>query len=124
MMIFRLPHVPFGFVHNPFFPGLEKRHFDFLMASTMSVSLEGDVKLPAGYRVAYVPETFSMKNAYGVWSISFEVKGKNRIHYRYAYTLNKKCVPVADYPQFKKIFDDYARPQNRLILLEKAKGRK
>ncbi len=124
MMIFRMPHVPFGFVHNPFFPGLEKRHFDFLMASTMSISVEGNVKLPAGYRVAYIPEPFSRKSAYGVWSISFKVEGKNRIHYRYAYTLNKKRVPVADYPEFKKIFDDYARPQNRLILLEKAREKK
>ncbi len=124
MMIFRLPSVPFGFVHNPFFPGLEKRHFDFLMASTMHISFEGEVTVPSGYRVAYVPEAFSRKNAYGTWTISFKVTGKGKIRYRYDTTLNKRRVPVADYPAFKKVFDDFARPQNSLILLEKTKAKK
>ncbi len=120
MMIFRVPRIPFEFVHNPFFPGLEKRHYDFLMESTMHVTVQGDVDIPAGYRVVYLPQNLQTKTPYGVWKIAFKAEGKRKIHYTYDYILNKKRVSVADYPDFKKTFDKFARPQNRLILLEKA----
>jgi len=120
MMIFRVPRVPYGFVHNPFFPSLEKRKFDFEIGSTMKIVLKGDITLPQGFKVAYVPETFSKESSYGTWKIHFSTDASGRIHYNYSYSLKKMRVPISDYPEFKKIFDDFSRPQNRLILLEKA----
>ena len=124
MMIFRVPRVPYGFVHSPFFPSLEKRKFDFEIGSTMKIVFAGDVILPQGYRAAFVPEAFSRENNYASWTIQFLTTKSGKIHYKYSYILKKLRVPVKDYPAFKKIFDDFSRPQNRLILLEKAKGKK
>jgi len=124
MMIFRVPRVPYGFVHNPFFPGLEKRKFDFEIGSTMKIVFAGDVSLPPGYRAAFVPEAFSRENRYGSWTIQFSTAHSGKIHYKYSYILKKRRIPVNDYPTFKKIFDDFSSPKNRLILLEKEKGKK
>ncbi|GBE28004.1 transglutaminase-like superfamily protein [bacterium BMS3Bbin03] len=119
MMIFHLPHVPFGFAHNPFFPSLEKRKFDFVMDSNVKVVVEGDVNYPQNYKAAFIPQAFTKKNAIGEWKIRFTDPGSGKIHYKYEYRFNKTWISLKNYSGFKQIFDAFQRPQNGLILLEK-----
>jgi hypothetical protein len=119
MMIFELPGNPFDFIYFPY-PSLEMRFYDFVLKNDMMMNTEGDIILPAGYQVAYMPTELSLSDDYVDIDFKFEQAADGKaIHYTRNIKLKQKVIPSDDYFEFKELFDEYSKRQNRIILLEK-----
>jgi Domain of Unknown Function with PDB structure (DUF3857) len=119
MMIFEMPDLPFDFLYSPY-PSLDFRFYDFMVQTDLVYNIEGDIILPEGYKVAYIPGEFQMSNDFADLSFKYD-HGKDGgiIHYIQTIKLKDNLVPVDDYDDFKEIFDQYSMRQNKIILLEK-----
>jgi hypothetical protein len=120
MMIFYPPAVPYQFANPPVATGEAMRFYDYVLDSPVKVRTEGLIYLPAGYKTVFTPEPFSVQNEYGTWSTKYTVDEQNNaIHYVWETTLVDVDMDTAEYMQFKRSFDDFNKPKNNLILLEK-----
>lgn len=120
MMIFYPPPVPYGFATPPVATGEAMRFYDYVLDSPVKVRTEGSIYLPAGYKTVFTPQPFSVQNEYGSWSTQYTVDEQNNaIHYVSETTLSDVDMDTDEYTQFKQSFDDFSKPKNNLILLEK-----
>ncbi len=120
MMVFRLPPVPFSFTNLPYYPGLSERKFDFLPETDCVIRIRGVLTIPEGYDVAYMPPGSKSVTEFGSWEISFRLSDDGRrIIYTKEIRLGEEPICPASYPDYKKFFDEFVSPRNRLILFEK-----
>jgi len=120
MMIFRPPEVPFSFAAAPVAFGEAMRFYNFELESQLLLKTEGTIYLPDGYKAVYVAKPFSVENDYGIWSTEYKLnEQENTIDYATTIRLTDTTIDTDEYPDFKKAFDDFSKPKNTLILLEK-----
>ena len=119
MMIFEMPGSPFSFISFPY-PSLEMRFYDYMVKSKMLLSHEGDIILPDGYEVAYMPSEISLSDDYCELEFKFVQDETGKIiHFSRDMKMKQKIVPVDNYFEFKELFDEFFKRQNRIFLLEK-----
>ena len=120
MMIFRAPDVPFSFANAPVAFGEAMRFYDFELESELLLKTEGTIFLPDGYKAVYVAKPFAADNDYGSWSTEYKFdEQENTIEFATTIRLNDTTIDTDEYFEFKKAFDDFSKPKNKLILLEK-----
>lgn len=120
MMIFRAPDVPFGFASAPMAFGESMRFFNFEIDNELTMKTEGVIYLPDGYKAVYVAEPFVVENEHGSWSTEYKLnESGDAIEYATQVRLVDTMIDTDEYFEFKKIFDDFSKPKNKLILLEK-----
>jgi len=120
MMIFYPPEIPFYFAALPVELGQPMRFNDFTLTSKMSVKTEGVIKMPEGFTAVYVPEPFTLQNQFGNWSSEYTLsENGDAIHYTTEAVITDKEIAVSEFAEFKQTFDDFNKPKNSLILLER-----
>ncbi len=120
MMIMTVPEPPFGFAKMPVNPGESVRTYDFVFNSGMLVKNEGVISLPSGFKAVYVPEPQKVQNQFGIWEAAYTLSpDSTSVKFSSSVTLTDKDITTDEYPQFKKVFDDFDKPKNTMILLEK-----
>jgi len=120
MMIFYPPEVPFYFAALPVELGQPMRFNDFTLDSKMSVKTEGIIQMPEGFTAVYVPEPITLQNQFGSWSSAYTLsENGDEIHYTTETVITDKEIAISEFAEFKQTFDDFNRPQNSLILLER-----
>ncbi|MBU1319519.1 MAG: DUF3857 domain-containing transglutaminase family protein [candidate division Zixibacteria bacterium] len=120
MMIFHPPAIPYDFAIAPVATGEAMRFYDYVLDCQMKVRTEGSIYLPEGYKTVYTPEPFGVENEFGKWSTEYTVdEQSNAIHYVSEATLVDIEMDADEYMLFKESFDNFSKPKNSLILLEK-----
>jgi len=116
MMLFEVPSNPLSFFDV--FPTLPFRKYDMLIPSPLSLEERAVIDIPSGYRVAHLPEEMKIDRSVGEFSLSCQQKGR-KVLYTRKLTLKVKKVGRGRYRALKQMFDKLAKPQTRLIILER-----
>jgi len=116
MILFEVPSNPLSFVGV--FPTLPFRKYDMIIPSPVTIEEKTTIKIPPGYRVAHLPEELKIDKPVGEFSLSCQQKGREVVYTR-KFTLKTKKVERGRYRGLKSMYDKLAKPQTRLIILEK-----
>jgi hypothetical protein len=118
MMILRIPSVPFPCAGIPYFPNLEEREFDFVADGPFLLASDMVIELPAGWQIAYQPETVTLESPFGRWKIEC-IPGDGRITYSRRLSIGSRQVSTENYPGFKDFCESFTLPKHSILLLEK-----
>ncbi len=116
MMLFEVPSNLFTFFGV--FPTLPFRKYDMIIPSPVTIEEKTTIEVPPGYRVAHLPEEMKIDKPVGEFSLSCQQKGREVVYTR-KLTLKIKKVERGRYQALKAMFDKLAKPQTRLVILEK-----
>jgi hypothetical protein len=120
IMLLTIPLVPYAFSDLPARPSLAKRLYPFRMPGEAEVISTMTLKIPAGFKPLYVPESFSFQKDYGDFSFaSIYDAGQSSVVIKKTFNFKRKEIPVGQYEEFKKIIESFSWPKNTMILLEK-----
>ena len=120
IMLLTIPQVPYAFSDLPARPSLAKRLYPFRLPGEAEVVSTVTLKIPAGFKPLYVPESFSFQKDYGDFSFASAYDaGQSSVMIKKTFNFKKKEIPVGQYEEFKKIIESFSLPKNTLILLEK-----
>ncbi len=102
------------------FVSKEDRKYDIFFDSFSLDSISVSIKLPAGYKVSYMPKSIEKADEYFKISLKLKYDEKNNevIFTRGNETL-KKIVPVADFKKLKELFESAAVLKKERLILEK-----
>jgi len=123
MLILRLPRSPFDFAGLPYFPQLREREYDFVASGPFVLSSEVTLELPAGWRVAYSPQTDLSQSRFGNAVTGCRVEAGKLVLTR-RLTVTARRVSVADYADFRSFLEQYSLPEKSLLLFERSAGKK
>jgi len=118
MMILRIPGTPFPFTGIPYFPNLEEREFDFVADGPFLLVSDMVIELPAGWQIAYQPETATLESPFGRWKIEC-IPGDDRITYSRRLSISSRLVSTENYSVFKDFCENFTLPKHSILLLEK-----
>jgi len=98
----------------------DKRNYpvDFNILDTKETIYE--LEIPKNFSVKYLPENVFKENRWIGFAVEY-VRKDNKIVFRQKAELKKKEIPVDEYPEFKKFFEDTAKQVKQRIVLEKIK---
>ncbi len=116
MMLFEVPSNPLTFYG--LFPTLPFRKYDMIIPSPMIMEERVIIKIPSGYRVAHLPEEMKIEKPVGEFTLSCQERD-GQVVYTRKLALRSKKVERGEYRNLKSMFDKLAKPQTRLIILEK-----
>jgi len=116
MMLFEIPSNPLSFFGV--FPTLPFRKYDMLIPSPVRMEERTTIEIPPGFMVAHLPAEMKIDKPMGEFSLSCQQKGRQIIYTR-KLTLKVKRVGRGRYWALKQMFDKLAKPQTRLVILEK-----
>lgn len=116
MMLFEVPSNPLSFFGV--FPTLPFRKYDMIIPSPVTIEEKTTIKIPLGYRVAHLPEELKIDKLVGEFTLNCQQKGRQVVYTR-KLTLKTKKVERGRYRGLKSMYDKLAKPQTRLIILEK-----
>lgn len=120
IMLITVPQVPYAFSDLPATPSLAKRQYPFRMAGESEVISIVTLKIPAGFKPLYFPESYSFEKDYGDFSFSSAYYAdQSVVAIKKTFLFKKREVPFDQYEEFKKIMDSFGIPKNTLLLLEK-----
>lgn len=120
IMLITVPQVPYAFSDLPATPSLAKRQYPFRMAGESEVISIVTLKIPAGFKPLYFPESYSFQKDYGDFSFSSAYYAdQSVVAIKKTFLFKKREVPFDQYEEFKKIMDSFGIPKNTLLLLEK-----
>ncbi len=109
LRMFRLPLMarPFGSWLMPdmnYDVSAKERKFGMRLRATRLIVFEGEVKLPAGWKIVKTPEPEEMNS--GSAKLSFKATPEDGVlKYRFELTVKHNIIPASDYVQYKKAID-------------------
>ncbi len=118
--MYMLVPLPLSSVYTGFV-SKEDRRFDMFFDNYNLDSVSVSIKLPAGYKVKYLPKPIEKANEY--FKISMKLKydeKKNEVVFTKNSETLKKIVPVADFKKMKELFESAATLKKERMILEKA----
>ena len=118
MMIVHLPIAPFSFSNLPYTPELQERSFDFVSQGRFALLESFLIKLPAGWKVAYLADQLEAETPFGNWRIT-SGKANGAVTFTRRMEVSTRWVTLDNYAEFKKFMDGFSLPKNTLLLLEK-----
>ncbi len=124
MLICHLPPLAFDFWEaTPYRPALAERKYPFHIAMDCRFECERRFRLPAGFRVAYLPSAVAVDNEFGSWLMDYRLDPKNPsvVVERRKVVLKRQTIPIEKYAAYKAVYDDFVHRRNTMILLEKGK---
>jgi len=122
--MYMLVPVPLSSIYTGFV-SKEDRKYDLFFDNFNLDSVSVSIKLPEGYKVKYLPQSFEKSNEY--FRISLKLKydeKKNEVIFTRNNETLKKIVPVADFKKLKDLFESSATLKKERIILEKAAAEK
>jgi hypothetical protein len=120
VVLLAIPDVPYEFAGQGLVPRLAKRQYCLRLPAEAALSLTFRLKVPAGFKLLYLPESFSLEKDFGRFDLSavFDA-GKSELTVKKSYALTIRDILPGQYEEFKKIMDAFSLPRNTLILLER-----
>jgi len=118
MMIFYMPEVPYYFATPPVETGEAMRFYDYELDSDLLAETKASVLLPSGYKAVYIPEPISIENNYGKWTSEYSING-DKVEYTASVKIVDKSLDPDEYFEFKEAYDEFIKPKNNMILLER-----
>jgi len=120
MMLIKIPRVPFAFARPLYTPSLAKRIYPYVLGTCSENSYTFRIKLPAGYKPIYMPESSKETESYGSFerSCTYDAAASQLVFSR-TITNVQNLVAPEQYPLFKKHLEEMELVQNNLIILKK-----
>jgi hypothetical protein len=118
MMIFNFPNNPLEFAGTAIQTSLDERKEPLVLDAPFAVEYMFKVKIPDGFKVAWVSEPKSVTNDFGEMTVVSSVNG-NEVEYSIALTVKDCWVEPNEYSKAVALMRAYQAPKNRMILLEK-----
>lgn len=105
------------------FGALPRREHEMVLRYNWSRFRKKEITLPAGYRVAQLPEAREIQSPFGSLKLSCRVEG-NQIIFEQEVVLQVDTlrIPVSQYPEFRQFCVQVDRAEEQAIILEKIKS--
>ncbi len=118
MMIFNFPENPLDFATMEIVTSLDEREEPLVLSTPFEEKYHFDVKIPPGYRIAWVSEPMSISNNFGEITVNSSQDG-DYVTYDITLKISDCWIETEDYSVARDLLRAYKSPKNRMILLEK-----
>jgi len=120
MMIIYAPAIPFDFAVPPVASGEAMRFYDFEVDSDLWARSEGTISLPKGFKAVYIPDEYTIENEMGAWTTRYTVSDDgSSVDFVNEIKILDTTIDPDEYLSFKQYYDEYVKPKNNMILLER-----
>ncbi len=120
--------VPFPNIRLPFDPlispvlsgvtSLKERKYDLTFFAPCSCVVEDTLEIPDGYKVKSLPDNLKIVDDNMSVDFTFTQKG-NTVVFLGKYSVEKRIIPLSDYPRVKSIVSEMKKMTRKIIILEK-----
>ncbi len=119
MVEIRLPDLPDPVAGRDYQIYRNRRSTPLFLAGVASEKIEITLVLPAGYKVAYLPQAVALETPVGDLEMTFTLS-EGKLTFRKSFTLKKSVVSPEAYANFRTLITAQRARRNTILLLQRA----